>query len=168
MAAPGKKYSNYSGYLVKIGDYSIPSNRFIRADSYKAQAIMQDLEPWTDANGYVHRQAVKLKALKVEFETPAMLTDDDVSEFLYNISQNIITNGQPQINADGSFYYEGGNDCYITAFVQRYNQYFTQRGYFVDIEPQIYGNYEKINGGSSQILRYEPIRFAFVGGVYDG
>lgn len=168
MAAPRKKYSNYDGWLVKIGEYIIPSNRFIRADSYKAQAIMQDVDPWTDANGYIHRQAVKLKALKVEFETPAMLTDDEVAEFLYNISQNMITNGQPKINSDGGFYHEGGNDCYITAFSQRYNKYFTQRGYLADIEPQIYGNYEHINGGSSQILRYNPIRFAFVGGVYDG
>lgn len=168
MAAAGKKYSNYAGWLVKIGEYTIPSDRFIRADSYKAQAIMQDLDPWTDANGYVHRQAVKLKALKVEFETPAHLTDDDVAELLYNISRNIITNGHQQIDADGGFYHEGGNDCYITAFSPRYNKYFRQRGYLADIEPQIYGNYEKIEGGTSQILRYDPIRFAFVGGVYDG
>lgn len=172
MAAPGKRYSNYAGWLVKIGDYTIPSNRFIRADSYKAQAIMQDVDPWTDANGYVHRNAVKLKALKVEFETPAMLTDDDVAEFLYHISENIITNGKPQISPDGSFYEEGGNECYITAFVQRYNKYFTQKGYLADIEPQIYGNYEKIRNEAGQeingILRCDPIRFAFVGGVYDG
>lgn len=167
MAAPGKKYSNYAGWLVKIGSYIIPSNRFIRADTYKAQSIMQDLDPWIDANGLAHRQAVKLKALKVEFETPAMLTDDDLAELLRNISQNLITNGQEPVNEDGSFFHEGGNDCYITAFSPRYNQYFTQRGYMVDIEPQIYGNYEKIEGGSSQILRYDPIRFAFVGGVYD-
>lgn len=162
MPALGKKYSNYAGWLVKIGigdgAYTIPSSKFIRADSYKAYANMQDVEPWTDANGYVHRNAVKLKALKVEFETPAMLTDDDIAEFLSNIDRNIT-------NADA-------NECYITAFVQRYNQYFTQKGYIVDIEPQIYGNYEKIRNDKGEeinkILRYDPIRFAFVGGVYDG
>lgn len=141
------KYSNYSGWLIKIGDYTIPTNRFVRADSYKASAYMQDVDPWTDANGYVHRSAVKLKALKVEFETPAMLTDEEFAEFLHNIDQNIID--------------KDGNECYITAFVPRYNQYFTQRGYLADIDPQIYGNYE----GK---LHYNPIRFAFVGGVYDG
>lgn len=166
MAAPGKRYSNYAGWLVKIGDYTIPG-RFIRADNYFAQAIMQDVDPWTDANGYVHRNAVKLKALKVEFETPAMLTDDDIAEFLYHISENVITNGKPTINPDGSFYDEGGNECYITAFVQRYNKYYTQRGYIVDITPQIYGNYEK-NSYGNKILRCDPIRFAFIGGVYDG
>lgn len=141
------KYSNYSGWLVKIGDYTIPTNRFVRADSYKASAYMQDVDPWTDANGYVHRNAVKLKSLKIEFETPAMLTDEELAEFLHNIDQNIID--------------KDGNECYITAFVPRYNQYFTQRGYLADIDPQIYGNYD----GK---LHYNPIRFAFVGGVYDG
>lgn len=140
-------YSNYSGFLIKIGDYIIPTNRFVRADSYKASAYMQDVDPWTDADGYVHRNAVKLKALKVEFETPAMLTDEDLAEFLYHLDQNIID--------------KDGNECYITAFVPRYNQYFTQRGYMADIDPKIYGNYD-------QELHYNPIRFAFVGGVYDG
>lgn len=141
------KYSNYSGWLVKIGNYTIPTKRFVRADSYKASAYMQDVDPWTDANGYVHRNAVKLKSLKIEFETPAMLTDEELAEFLHNIDQNIID--------------KDGNECYITAFVPRYNQYFTQRGYLADIDPQIYGNYD----GK---LHYNPIRFAFVGGVYDG
>lgn len=89
MPAAGKKYSNYADWLVKIGTgegaYTIPSNRFIAADSYKAYANMQDLDPWTDADGYLHRNAVRLKALKVEFETPAMLTDDDVAELFYHI-----------------------------------------------------------------------------------
>lgn len=83
-------YSKYSGWLVKIEDYTIPANRFIRADSYKASAYMQDVDPWTDANGYVHRNAIQLKALKVEFETPAMLTDEDFAEFMHNIDANII------------------------------------------------------------------------------
>lgn len=147
MTTPLKKYSNYSGWLVKIGDYTIPTDRFIRADSYKAYANMQDLDPWTDADGYLHRNAVKLKALKVEFETPAMLTDEDFAEFMYNIDQNIT-------NIDA-------NECYITAFIPRYNKYFTQKGYLVDIDPQIYGNYENT-------LHYNAIRIAFVGGVYDG
>lgn len=161
-AAPGKQYSNYSGWLVKIGDpktgYIIPTNRFIRTDSYRAYANMQDVDPWTDANGYLHRNAVKLKALKVEFETPAMLTDDDFAELMSNIDRNII-------NPDA-------NECYIEAFIPRYNRYERQRGYLVDIEPQIYGNYEKIKNENGEVingvLRYDPIRIAFVGGVYTG
>lgn len=147
MAATGKKYSNYSGWLIKIGNYTIPTNKFIKFDTYKAYAAMQDLDPWTDANGYLHRQAVELKTLKVEFETPAMLTDDELAEFLYNIDKNLIDST--------------GNECDITAFVPRYNIYMQQRGYLADITPQIYSSH----GG---ILKYDAMRFAFVGGVYSG
>lgn len=157
MPAAGKKYSNYAGWLVKIGigegAYTIPSKRFIAADSYKAYANMQDLDPWTDADGYLHRNAVRLKALKVEFETPAMLTDEDFAELMWNIDRNMI-------NSDA-------NECYIEAFIPRYNRYERQKGYLVDIEPQIYGNYERDRSGRG-ILRYDPIRIAFVGGVYSG
>ena len=65
----------YSGFLVKAGDYIIPANQYIKADSYSVYSNMQDLDPYTDANGYLHREALDLKAVKVEFETPAMLTN---------------------------------------------------------------------------------------------
>ena len=142
-----KKYSNYSGWLLKVGEYTVPTDRFVAAESYKASAYMQDVDPFTDMDGYVHRNAVKLKALKVEFETPAMLTDEDFAEFMYHIDQNIID--------------KISNECYITAFIPRYNQYFTQRAYFADVDPTVYGNY---NGK----VRYNPIRIAFTGGVFDG
>ena len=139
-------YSNYAGYLVKIGNYIIPF-RHIKADTYKAYANMQDVEPWTDANGYLHREAVELKALKVEFEIPPMYDDEKFAEFMYNIDQNITI--------------EKANQCVVTAFIPRYNKYFTQTGYLADIEPQMYfANEEKI--------KYDAMRFAFIGGVYDG
>jgi hypothetical protein len=46
---------------------------------------MQDLDAWTDENGYVHREPVDLKAFKVEFETKNMLTDKVFSEIMKNI-----------------------------------------------------------------------------------
>ena len=65
----------YSGFLLKIRDYENP-HKDIKADSYQAYVNMQDIDPWTDSNGYVHREkTVKLKALKVEFETKALLTN---------------------------------------------------------------------------------------------
>lgn len=137
----------YQGYLLKIGNYTIPANKFIKADSYSAYVNMQDVEPWTDANGYVHRQAVDLKALKVEFETPAMLTNVELSEFLTNIRNN--------------FTIEKARQCEITAYIPEYDNYVTQTGYLADFTPQIYGTY----GGT---VKYNPIRFAFIGGVYNG
>lgn len=140
-------YSNYSGWLLKVGDYIIPTNRFVQYESYKASAYMQDLDVWTDENGYIHRDAVDLKALKVEFETPPMLTDEDLSELMYNIDQNLIE--------------AKSNSCMLTAYVPRYNQYFTQKGYMADIDPQIVTN-------ADGKIKYSSIRFAFIGGVYDG
>lgn len=136
----------YKGYLIKVGDYKIPANKFIKADSYSPYVNMQDLDPWTDANGYLHRNAVDLKALKVEFETPAMLTNYDLEEFLSNIRRNY-TNSTAR-------------ECMVEAYIPEYNDYVTQKCYLADFTPQIYSSY----GG---VLRYNPIRFAFIGGLAD-
>jgi hypothetical protein len=136
----------YKGYLIKVGDYKIPANKFIKADSYSPYVNMQDLDPWTDANGYLHRNAVDLKALKVEFETPAMLTNYDLEEFLSNIRRNY-TNLTAR-------------ECMVEAYIPEYNDYVTQKCYLADFTPQIYSSY-------GDVLRYNPIRFAFIGGLAD-
>ena len=137
----------YSGFLIKIGDYIIPANKFIKAESYSPYVNMQDIDDWTDANGFLHREAVELKALKVEFETPAMLTNTELSELMNNIKANF-TNAK-------------GRECMITAYIPEYDDYVTQLGYMADFQPQIYGTY----GG---VIHYNPIRLAFIGGVYNG
>lgn len=137
----------YSGWLIKVGNYIIPANKFIKADSYSPYVNMQDLDPWTDANGYVHRTAVDLKAAKVEFETPAMLTNVEFSELMRNIQSNYTVPKARQL--------------ILTAYIPEYDDYITQTAYLADFQPQIYGNY----GG---VIRYNPIRLAFIGGVYNG
>ena len=136
----------YLGFLVKVGDYKIPANKFIKAESYSAYVNMQDVEPWTDAEGYLHREPVELKALKVEFETPAMLTNIEFSEFMSNIRNNCknpIARG-----------------CEITAYIPEYDDYVTQYGYLADFTPQMYS-------ATKNEIKYNPVRFAFVGGVAD-
>lgn len=135
----------YSGFLLKVGNYTIPTNKFIRAESYSAYVNMQDLDPWTDANGYVHREAVDLKALKVEFETPAMLTDRELSELLQNIQAN--------------YTIPKARQCIVTAYIPEYDDYVTQTAYLSDFTPQMYGTY----GG---VIHYNPVRLSFIGGVY--
>lgn len=136
----------YQGYLIKVGNYKIPANKFIKADSYSPYVNMQDLDPWTDANGYLHRNAVDLKALKVEFETPAMLTNYDLEEFLSNIRRNYTSST--------------ARECMVEAYIPEYNDYVTQKCYLADFTPQIYSSY-------GDVLRYNPIRFAFIGGLAD-
>lgn len=134
----------YEGYLIKVGNYKIPADKYIKADSYSAYVNMQDVDPWTDADGYVHRTAVELKALKVEFETPAMLTNKTLEAFLSKIRENYISAKE--------------RTCNVTAYIPEYDDYVTQKAYLADFTPQIYGTY----GG---VVRYNPIRFAFIGGV---
>lgn len=119
----------------------------MKPSSYKAYAVMQDVDDYTDANGYLHREAAELKALKVEFELPPMITDEEFAELMYKIDKNMTI---PK-----------ANQCVITAYVPRYNKYFTQTGYLADMEPSLYFANEKK-------IQYDPIRFAFIGGVYDG
>lgn len=137
----------YSGWLIKVGNYVIPANKFIKAESYSAYVNMQAIDAFTDANGYEHIEAVELKAEKIEFETPAMLTNIEFSELMRNISAN--------------YTIPKARQCMITAYIPEYDEYVTQTGYLADFQPQIYGNY----GG---IIRYNPIRLAFIGGVFDG
>lgn len=136
----------YNGYLLKIGDYTVPMKKFIKADTYKVYVNMQDLDPWTDADGYLHRNAVELKALKVEFETPPMLTNKTFEEFMSNIRRNYVN--------------ETARECMVEAYIPETDSYVTQKCYMADIQPQIYGTY----GGE---VKYNQIRFAFIGGLAD-
>ena len=136
----------YSGFLIKIGNYTFPQ-KYIKAESYSAYVNMQDLDPWTDANGFLHREAVELKALKVEFETPAMLTNVELTEIMNNIKAN--------------YTIEKARQCQITAYIPEYDSYVTQTGYMADFTPTIYGTLDGI-------IHYNSIRLAFIGGVYNG
>ena len=108
---------------------------------------MQDLEPWTDSNGYVHREkTVELKALKVEFETKPLLTNKEFDE-------GLIANIRKQ------FVKPVGKECYITAYIPELSSYVTQYGYMADFTPQIY----RVSGNT---IWYDSTRLAFVGGVY--
>lgn len=136
----------FEGYLLKIGDYIISDEKFIKLDSYSAYVNMQDIDDYTDGNGYLHRNAVDLKVAKVEFETPAMMTNSDLAEFMDNIQAN--------------YTIEKARQCEITAYIPEYDDYVTQTAYLADIKPSIYGIFD-------DVIKYNPIRMAFIGGVYD-
>lgn len=133
----------YSGFLLKIGDWVFPES-LMAANSYSPYVNMQDVDPWTDENGELHRNPIDLKALKVEFETKNMLTSTQFAEIMRNIRANYVS--------------EKGRSCFITAYIPEYDDYVTQYGYLADFQPQIY-----TTGGG--IVKYNSIRFAFIGGV---
>lgn len=133
----------YAGYLLKIGNFTIPTS-IIKADSYYAYVNMQDYEPWTDAKGYLHRDVVDLKALKVEFETKAMLTNTEFASLMSSIK--------------AQFTKAAARECNITAYIPELDDYVTQKGYMADFKPQMYF-------ADQNKIQYDPVRFAFIGGV---
>lgn len=143
----------YQGWLIKINspkdglsDYKIPL-KYIKAESYSAYVNMQDVDDYTDANGYLHRDAVELKAMKIEFETPAMLTNKDFSNLMGEIEKRYTIKKARQFS--------------FMAYIPEYDEYRTQTGYLADFQPQMYS----VIG---EVIRYNPVRLAFIGGVYTG
>lgn len=133
----------YNGYLLKIGNYIFP-HEYIKADTYVPYLNMQDLDPWTDANGYLHRTAVELKAFKIEFETLPMLTNTQLTGIMRGFLNNYVS--------------EVARTFDVTAYIPETDTYITQRAYLADFQPQIYGIFDNV-------IKYEPIRFAIIGGV---
>lgn len=133
----------YNGYLLKIGSYVVPS-KYIKAESYSSYVNMQDVDPWADADGLAHRTAVELKALKVEFETPPLMTRTQLNELLNGIQNNYISAKERTVN--------------VTAYIPEYDDYVTQKAYLADFTPVIYGIFDGV-------IKYNSIRFAIIGGV---
>lgn len=131
----------YNGYLIKVGNYIIPTDKYIKADSYSALYSTSDLDSYRDANGVLHRQALEHKLLKIEFETPAMLNNAEMGTLLANIRSNYTNVVEKR--------------CNVTAYVPELDNYVTADCYIPDINFKIYGNY----GG---VIHYNPVRFAFI------
>lgn len=136
----------YNGYLLRLtgpASYVFP-HKYIKAESYSAYVNMQDVDDYTDANGYLHREPVDLKAFKCEFETVPMLTNKELTEIMNGI--------------ESTYTLARGRQMSIEAYVPETDSYVTQNGYLADFTPQIYGIF---NG----VIYYNPIRLAFIGGV---
>lgn len=141
----------YNGYLLKLSNgsgksYTFP-HEFIKAESYSAYDNMQDVDPYTDANGYLHRNPVELKAFKCEFETVPMLTNKQLKSIMNGIESVLV---EPN-----------GRQLYINAYLPTKDAYIEQYGYLADCTPQIYAVWD-------DVIRYNSIRFAFTGGVFRG
>lgn len=132
----------YQGYLIKVGSYTISGKKFIRADSYSVTRNIQDLDSYRDANGVLHRTVLGHVPLKVEFETPAMLTNSDVAELFGNIRSNFTIPKERKAS--------------VTVYVPELDEYITQDMYMPDPQFIMYGIF-------NEVVRYNPIRIAFIG-----
>lgn len=133
----------FQGYLVKVGDYVIPF-KYIRFDSYSVFMSIADLDSYRDGNGILHRNALEHVSNKCEFETPAMLTNEEFAELMGHIRDNYTIVGERR--------------AIVELYIPEIDDYVTQDMYMPDIKPSIY-RYNKDTGK----LQYNPIRLAFIG-----
>ena len=132
----------YNGYLIKVGNYEIPTNKYIRAESYSITRNIQDLNSYRNEEGVLIRTALDHVPLKIEFETPPMLTNIEMSNLFLNFQVNYIS--------------EKERKAEVTAYVPELDKYISQEMYMADPQFTIYGNY-------GHIIRYQSVRIAFIG-----
>lgn len=132
---------SYAGYLVKVGDYEVPTDKFIRAQSYKVTLSVQDLDSYRDANGKLHRTALEHRVNKIEFETRNMLTNTEMAELMKGIANNYTVPAERRFV--GTFY------------VPEIDDYISQDMYMSDPSFPIYGIFDGV-------IKYSPVRIAFI------
>lgn len=127
----------FSGYLLKVGNYTIPLD-FMKVESYKsAPDQRQDLDSYRDADGYLHRNVLPHTATKIEFETPYMYMND-FQTLLQGIRSNLTS-----ILA---------RDCTLTYYDEETDSY--KSGHFYMPGTMEYQMFNK--------NIYAPSRFAFI------
>ena len=131
----------YSGFLIKVGDYTISGKDYISASSYGVTRNVQDVESYRDANGILHREALEHAPIKVEFETRNMLTDEQMQILLSNIRRNYTNEKERKVIA--------------TVYVPELGDYKTCEMYMATPTPEIYG----IMKG---VIYYKAMRLAFI------
>lgn len=131
----------YSGYLIKVGNYTIPLS-LIRAETYVVLKSGQDLDSYRDSNGLLHRQALDHWIAKAEFETKPLMTNKEMSAFLNNISNNYTNVKEKKAN--------------VNLYIPELDDYVNQEMYVPDISFTIYT-------ANSELVKYNSTRIAFIG-----
>ena len=130
----------YSGFLIKVGDYKIPHS-WIKAETYSVLRSGQDLDSYRDSDGKLHRTALEHFLGKVEFETPPLKTNTEVSSFMKKIRDQYINKTEKKAN--------------VTFYVPELDDYKTQEMYVPDITFQIYF-------ADKEVIKYNSFRLAFI------
>lgn len=80
----------YSGWFLKIGDYTFPM-RLIKQGTYdSAPAQRQSLDAYTDENGVTHDNALEHSKTEIKFTTLAM-GESEWTALMRNIVRNYIS-----------------------------------------------------------------------------
>lgn len=130
----------YSGYLLKIGDFTFPMS-LIKADSYSPYKSVTDLDSYVDGDGKLHRNALEHFAYKCEFETVPMMTNTTFGALMSNIYAQFINTTERK--------------AICTLYIPELDDYVSCEMYMPDIKPQIYY-------ADDTKIQYDAVRFAFI------
>lgn len=131
----------YEGYLLKINNTIFPL-KYIKAETYNVLWSTNDLDSFRDANGDLHRNALSNKKVKIEFNTPPLITNNELELLMNILRTNYISDVEKSVN--------------VTFFNSETNSYITQKCYVPDITFTMYGIFDNV-------IKYNPVRFAFIG-----
>lgn len=134
---------SYAGYLIKFGNYTIPMHS-IAYESYKATWNSQDVDSYRDANGVLHRNAVKHRVPKIEITTRGNVKNKELASIMSGIASNYINATERKGLA--------------TFYIPELDEYKTAEVYVVDPEIEI-----KVIDADTNTITYKPIRLAFIG-----
>ncbi len=131
---------SYSGYLVKLGDATFPMN-YILTNSYKTKPKQrQDIKPYRDAEGKLHRNVVSHKPSTIEFQ-------------LRNPTNTMVANVNALLN--GAFTNADERKLSITYYVPESDDY--QTGEFYMPNPEY-----SINHIQDGIIYYNHFTLEFI------
>lgn len=131
----------YGGFLIKVGDYTVPF-RYIEAKKYKTGIKGQDLDSYRDANGKLHREALKNVSLKTEWETPSNIDETALRPLMDNIRRQYTDRTEKK--------------ALVTAWMPEIGDYVTMDCYMPDVEFTVdYADESKV--------KYASFRIAFIG-----
>ena len=131
----------FAGWLIKIGTYTVPY-KFIKYKTYQAYLNTIDLDPYRDANGIEHRNALSHKPPKAEWETPP-ISNADFAELMQGFRDNYTIPNERSAN--------------VTLYIPELDDYVTMEMYMPDPKPTMY----RISDGN--VITYDPIRIAWIG-----
>lgn len=114
----------YNNFLVQVGSYVIPMN-FIKVESYSVTLSTMDLDPYRDANGLLHRNALAHKVANLSFDTPIMYQRDFAS-VMANIRSQFTNSTEKKLS--------------VTVYIPETDSYMTQDMYLPDVAVQILQN----------------------------
>lgn len=131
----------YRGYLIKTGNFTFPLS-LIRAETYEITKNEQDSDSYTDAAGFLHRNALEHWVVKVEFETVGMLTNVQLANLWANLQANYINSTEKCSN--------------LEFYLPELDDYITQKAYIPTVSTPMYK-------ATNEMIQYQQIRFAFIG-----